>query len=84
IASALLTNDIHREIGWDLSFGVEYRPFLTDNLKLNVGLGMLFPGAGYKDIYSRSSTGVDGYTPDHPKDAPSVLTSGFLSATMTF
>ncbi|MEO5714054.1 MAG: hypothetical protein ABIT37_11255, partial [Luteolibacter sp.] len=39
IASALVTDDIHREIGWDLSFGVEYRPFLTDNLKLNVGLG---------------------------------------------
>ncbi len=84
VATALLTNDIDREIGWDLSFGVEYRPFLTDNLKLNMGLGLLFPGAGFKDIYSTSSTGVPGYTPANPQDVPSVLHSGFLSATMTF
>lgn len=84
IQTALLTDDINREIGWDLSFGVEYRPFLTDNLKLIAGFGMLFPGAGYKDIYSKASTGVAGYTPDNPKDVPTVLTSGFLTATMTF
>ncbi len=84
IATALVTNDIDREIGWDLSFGVEYRPFLTDNLKLNVGLGMLFPGAGFKDIYSTDSTGVDGYTPTNPQGVADVLYSGFLSATMTF
>ncbi len=84
IASALVTDDINREIGWDLSFGVEYRPFLTDNLKLNVGLGLLFPGAGFKEIYSTSSTGVPGYTPANPQDVPTVLHSGFLSATMTF
>ena len=84
IATALVTNDINREIGWDLSFGVEYRPFLTDNLKLNMGLGMLFPGAGFKDIYSTSSTGVPGYTPANPQDVADVLYSSFLSATMTF
>ncbi len=84
IATALVTDDISREIGWDLSFGVEYRPFLTDNLKLNVGLGLLFPGAGFKDIYSTSSTGVPGYTPANPQDVADVLYSSFLSATMTF
>ncbi|MEO8615355.1 MAG: hypothetical protein ABI600_09455 [Luteolibacter sp.] len=84
IKTALVTDDIDREIGWDISFGVEYRPFLTDNLKLNAGFGMLFPGAGYKDIYSKSSTGVPGYTPDSPNDVPTFLSSGFLSATMTF
>ena len=84
IATALLTNDVNREIGVDLSFGVEYRPFLTDNLKLNVGLGVLFPGAGFKDIYSTASTGVAGYTPANPQDVEDVYYSGFLSATMTF
>ena len=84
IATALLTNNIDREIGWDLSFGVECRPFLTDNLKLNVGLGMLLPGAGFKDIYSTATTGVDGYTPANPQPVADVLYSGFLSATMTF
>jgi len=84
IATALVTDHIDREIGWDLSVGVEYRPFLTDNLKLNAGLGMLLPGAGFKDIYSTASTGVDGYTPANPQNVADVLYSGFLSATITF
>jgi hypothetical protein len=84
IATALETNEINREIGWDLSFGVEYRPLLTDNLKLNVGMGMLFPGAGFKDIYRSSSTGVAGYTPSNSQEVEDVFYSGFLSATMTF
>ncbi len=84
INTALLTNDIDREIGWDLSFGVEYRPFLTDNLKLNMGMGMLFPGQGFKDIYSKASSGVPGYTPSNSQGLADVLCSGFFSATMTF
>lgn len=84
ISSALLTNNINREIGWDLSFGVEYRPFLTDNLKLNVGMGMLFPGAGFKDIYSNPTASVEGYSSTNSPDVADVLYSGFLSATMTF
>ena len=84
IAASLLTDDINREIGWDLSFGVEYRPFLTDNLKLNVGLGLLFPGAGFEDIYSKTTTSVAGYTPSNDQGVQDVYYSGFLSATMTF
>ncbi|MEI7926942.1 MAG: hypothetical protein WCH40_00200 [Verrucomicrobiales bacterium] len=84
IATALLTDNISREIGWDLSFGVEYRPFLTDNLKLNVGMGMLFPGAGFKDIYSNSTVGVPGYSLSKSQGINDVFYSGFLSATMTF
>ncbi len=83
IKTALLTDNIDREIGWDLSLGVEYRPFLTDNLKLNVGFGMLFPGAGFKDIYSTGSTGVPGYT-SNSQGLSDVLYSGFLTAIMTF
>lgn len=84
IATALVTDDINREIGWDLSFGVEYRPFLTDNLKLNAGLGMLFPGAGFKDIYSKASTGVPGYTGSNSQGTEDVYYSGFLAASITF
>ena len=83
LETALVTDKISREIGWDLSFGVEYRPFLTDNLKLNVGFGMLFPGAGFKDIYSTASTGVAGYTTSS-QGLSDVLCSGFLTAIMTF
>ena len=84
ISTALLTDEIDREIGWDLSFGVEYRPLLTDNIRLAAGLGMLFPGAGFKDIYRTSSPGVPGFTPSNSQDVADVLYSGFLSATMTF
>lgn len=84
IATALLTDNISREIGWDLSIGVEYRPFLTDNLKLNVGMGMLLPGAGFKDIYSNFTIGVPGYSLSKSQGINDVFYSGFLSATMTF
>ena len=84
VATALFTDEIHREIGWDLSIGVEYRPVLTDNLKLNAGVGVLFPGTGFKDIYSNAGTAVEGYTSANSPDLPDVLYSSFFSATMTF
>ncbi len=84
IATVLVTDEINREIGWDLSLGVEYRPFLTDNLRLNLGLGMLFPGAGFEDIYSKTTTPVAGYTSPGSKGVQDVFYSAFLSANMTF
>jgi hypothetical protein len=84
IASSLLTQKIDREIGWDLSFGLEYRPLLTDNFRLNGGIGLLFPGAGYKAIYSSATTGVPGYTSSSSKGVQDVLYSCFLSANLTY
>ena len=84
IKTALVTENIDREIGWDLSFGMEYRPLLTDNIRLSAGIGLLFPGQGYKDIYRTSSPGVPGFTPVSAKDTPGMLTSGFIGATLTF
>jgi hypothetical protein len=84
IASALVTDEIAREIGWDLSFGLEYRPFLTDNLKLNAGMGMLFPGAGFEDIYSKTTTTMAGYSSASSKGNQDVFCSAFLSAIVTF
>ncbi|MEP2775686.1 MAG: hypothetical protein ABJQ29_04405 [Luteolibacter sp.] len=84
IATALVTSDIDREIGWDLSFGVEYRPFLTENLKLAAGLGMLFPGEGLKDIYRTTTPTVAGFTSGQSGDIDDVLYSGFVSATINF
>ncbi len=84
ISSALVTDEIDREIGWDLSFGVQYRPYLTDNVRLVAGLGMLFPGAGMKDIYRKTSPGVAGFSPTNPQDTPDVLYSAFFSANLTF
>ena len=84
ISTALVANDIDREIGWDLSVGVEHRPFLTENLKINAGIGFLIPGQGLEDIYRLTAPTVTGFTSGSSDDIDSVLYSGFLSATMTF
>ncbi len=44
-------NDISRAIGTDVSLGMEYRPFLNNNVILTAGQAMLFPGAGFQDLY---------------------------------
>ncbi|MBI3845891.1 MAG: hypothetical protein HY292_14755 [Planctomycetes bacterium] len=47
-------NDVHQEIGWDLSLGVEYRPLLSDNVILQAGTAAFFPGRGFRDILTPS------------------------------
>lgn len=42
---------ISREIGTDASLGIEYRPFLNNNVIIVGGLSGLFPAAGLKDLY---------------------------------
>jgi hypothetical protein len=48
----LFQNTIHRQIGTDLSSGVEYRPLLNNNILILAGISALVPGAGFKDIYN--------------------------------
>ena len=45
-------NKIARDIGVDLSVGVQYRPFLNNNAIVNVGAAALIPARGFKDIYT--------------------------------
>jgi hypothetical protein len=40
-----------RAIGFDLSTGVIYRPFLNNNIQLRAGAGCLFPDSGIKRLY---------------------------------
>lgn len=44
---------IDGRIGTDLSAGVEYRPFLSDNVIVVGGVSWLIPGEGFKDLYTR-------------------------------
>jgi len=44
---------IDRFIGVDLSSGLEYRPFLSNNVILQAGLATLLPGKGFSDLYNR-------------------------------
>ena len=43
--------NIHRFIGVDLSTGFEYRPLLSNNVIMRLGLATLLPGRAFRDLY---------------------------------
>lgn len=59
---------IDDEIGWDLSLGARWRPFLNNNAILLAGAAAFLPGDGFEDVYEH--------------DDPLYL--GFLNLTLTF
>ncbi|MEQ2007349.1 MAG: hypothetical protein ABMA26_11175, partial [Limisphaerales bacterium] len=82
---ALLTDKIDRELGLDLSLGLQYRPFLTDNVILSAGWGVLLPGRGYKDIYRRSTDPVPGLeVTSRAGQVDDFLYSGLIALTLTY
>lgn len=52
-------SDISRSIGTDVSLGAEYRPFLNNNVIISGGSAILFPGAGFQDLYRNPGSHVD-------------------------
>jgi hypothetical protein len=54
IEEVLFQGNISHEIGTDLSAGLRYRPFLSNNVVLVGGLAALLPGQGFEDIYESS------------------------------
>ena len=48
----LFQGGIKKSIGVDAGFGLQYRPFLSENIVLTGGFGILKPGAGFKQIYT--------------------------------
>ena len=50
---------IDEEIGLDLSFALQYRPFFTQNIVLRASAAMLFAGEGFKDIYRANNNSDD-------------------------
>jgi hypothetical protein len=63
---------VNRFIGADLSTGMEYRPYLNNNVILKFGFATLIPGTGFRDLFNNF---------DHNARA---LYAGFLEATLTF
>ncbi len=61
LKTALLTDKVDNELGYDFSLGFQYRPLLTDNIIISTGFGALLPGTGYRDIYKASTDPVSGY-----------------------
>lgn len=85
IRTALLTDKIDYELGWDLSTGVQYRPFLTDNVILSAGFGVLIPGRGYRDIYKTNPNPVPGFgTVSNRGEVDDFLFSAVLALTLTY
>jgi hypothetical protein len=65
-------NDIQQHIGTDLSVGIEYRPFLNNNVIVTGGFATLLPGDGFRDLYNGIRDNVDA------------LHAGFLEIVLTF
>jgi hypothetical protein len=43
---------VRKEIGYDLSLGVVYRPFLINNVTITFGGNLFKPGRGFRDVYT--------------------------------
>jgi len=84
IQTALVTDNIDNELGWDLSLGVQYRPLLTDNIIISAGFGAFVPGRGYKDIYQTSTDPIPGYNSASAGSVDDFLYSAILAVTFTY
>ncbi|MEO5802119.1 MAG: hypothetical protein ABIR24_01210 [Verrucomicrobiota bacterium] len=85
IKTALLTEKIDPEIGFDLSIGFQYRPLLTDNVIISAGFGTLIPGRGFRDIYRRNTDPVPGYnSSSRCGQTDDFLYSGLIAVTLTY
>ncbi len=52
LEALLFQSEIGRFIGTDVSLGARWRPFLNNNIIVNLGVAGLIPGGGFKDVYS--------------------------------
>jgi len=46
-----------RDIGWDLSAALQWRPFMSQNVVFNFSAAVLFPGKGLKQLYDEGQRG---------------------------
>lgn len=51
----LMQPGVRHEIGYDLSLGVVYRPWLINNLTFTFGGSIFKPGRGFKDVFTDQS-----------------------------
>lgn len=54
LEEVLFQGDISHELGTDLSIGLRYRPFLSNNIAVVGGIATLLPAQGFEDIYETS------------------------------
>ena len=58
----LFQGKVRQEIGWDLSAGIRYRPFLNNNVILLTGVAVFLPGQGFRDIFGDGSPQFHSFT----------------------
>ncbi len=46
-----------KEIGWDASAAVQWRPLMSQNIVLNASAAVLLPGKGLKQLYDEGQRG---------------------------
>ncbi len=56
VEAYLFLEDVNENIGWEVFMGSTYRPFLNNNVVLNVGASVFFPGDGFEKIYQSDET----------------------------
>lgn len=61
----LFQKPIRKEIGYDVSLGVAYRPLLINNLTFTFGGALLKPGRGFRDIYTDASRNCPANVSDY-------------------
>jgi hypothetical protein len=61
---------ISREIGWDISAGLVYRPLFTNNIIIRASGSVLIPGSGYEELF-----------PERPDEPPY---SALVNLTFTY
>jgi hypothetical protein len=68
----LFDGKIDRTIGVDLSSGLEYRPFLSNNVIFTAGFATLIPGNGFKQLHNNLGKDVN------------TLVAGFIEMNLLF
>ena len=84
LQTALMSNKISDQFGWDLSVGFRYRPLLTDNIIISAGVGFFLPGEGYRSIYRTSTSPVPGYGTQDAGKVDDFLYNAFFTVSLTY
>ncbi len=56
IQGLIFQGDIRKDMGTDISLGLRYRPYFSNNIVGLVGAAMFLPGSGWQDIYENKDT----------------------------
>lgn len=84
LKTVLLTNQLDRSFGTDLSLGVQWRPWLTENVVVSTGFGALLPGRGFRDIYRTAQPTVPGFTTGLSSKVDHWLYSAVVAVNLTY